>query len=256
MAEEHLDNPAGRLHSILETARAAVGQSPNLNGIQGWATVFGLQVGTKELEIELFHRIFEVGRLVDELQKRIELIDEVEEREAFLRPIPRFKAIAPIAEARNQGFSAVIGPITEGDMIVLEFCSRHLHKFQPEPVADAQELLELTKQVDDLFNSVISLQLDPDFKTFLLTQTERIRSGIQEYRIGGLERLRETLGDVLGATMVHQDAVVRNKDSEELKRFIHIADRLIAVIEFSSKTTKLIGSVSSVLPHLLKAFHG
>ncbi len=110
--------------------------------------------------------------------------------------------------------------------------------------------------MDALFNFVSDLQLDQDFRSFLLSQIERVRRGIQEYRIGGIERLRETLGEILGAAIVNQDIVISNKDSEELKRFIEIADKLIAVVEFSSKTTKLIGSVSAVLPHLLKPFQG
>ena len=256
MAEEHLDNPAGRLHSILKSARETITATPNHNGVGGWAETFGLSLGTKEQELEVFHRIFEVGRLVDELEERIELIEEAEDREAFLSPIARFKAIAPLAEARNANFSSLLAPITQGDMIVLEFCSRHLHRFQPEAVADREALEELTHEVDELFNLVSSLELERDFKIFLLSQIERVRRGIQEYRIGGIERLRETLGEVLGAAMVNQDIVTSNKESEELKRFIQIADKLIAIVEFSSKTTKLISSVSAFLPHLLKPFQG
>ncbi len=68
MAEEHLDNPAGRLHSILKAARDVISSNENHNGVSGWAKTWGLSLGTKEQELEVFRRMFAVGRLVDELE--------------------------------------------------------------------------------------------------------------------------------------------------------------------------------------------
>jgi hypothetical protein len=249
---EYLDNPAGRIVAILQAARVVVGNSPN--AFEGWARTFSIDINSKKGEAEVFHRMLEVDRLIDDLEKEVQSIEDEEEREDFLRPIPRLRAITPISQARSLPFPDLINPISEGDMTVLGFCSRHLHRLRAEARADEAELETLGKEVDDLFNEVSSsTTLDPELRTFLLTQIESIRRGIQDYRIGGLARLRETLGDVLGATLVNRDMVDQHKQNDEIKKFIQVTDKLISIIEFSSKSIKLIGTVSAILPHLLAA---
>ena len=135
-------------------------------------------------------------------------------------------------------------------MIVLDFCSRHLHKRTPEPVADPKGLEDLNGEIDRLFEKVNSSStLEAGLKEFLLVQIESIRRGIQEYRIGGIQRLRETLGSVLGTAMVNQEKMTA--DAEELREFIEVTSKLISIVEFAWKTTKLLNAVSAVLPHLL-----
>src|SRR5207253_6242331 len=97
-----------------------------------------LPLRNKQNELDVFQAIFEVSKLVDELEVQVWSIEDEDDRIAFLRPITRFKSAAPIRDARQIPFSQVITPITEGDLIVLEFCSRHLHKHSAQPIADPQ----------------------------------------------------------------------------------------------------------------------
>ena len=241
------DNPAGRLLVLLRQAKSY----PNVSTcLHVWAQVFDLSINDNHQQYELMHRIWEINQLIDDLEQQVQSLEDDDDRESFLQPIQRFRNAVPIAAASNTNIQQAFGPITDGDMIVLDFCSRHLHKRTPEPVADPKGLEDLNGEIDRLFEKVNSSStLEAGLKEFLLVQIESIRRGIQEYRIGGIQRLRETLGSVLGTAMVNQEKMTA--DAEELREFIEVTSKLISIVEFAWKTTKLLNAVSAVLPHLL-----
>lgn len=242
----HNDNPAGRLLTLLRQAKSY----HNTVSINAWAQVFNLPFGNWQEQYELIHRLWEVNGLIDNLEQEIRSLEDDEDKDSFLQPIERFRNAVPIGGAWGTNVEQTLGPITDGDLIVLDFCSRALHRLKPEPVADQKELGQLKNDVDNLFEKVhSSTTLETDLKKILLVQIETIRRGIQEYRIGGLERLRETLGSVLGTAMVNQEKMA--SEAEEVKQFIEVTSKLISIIEFAWKTTALLTAASSVLPRLL-----
>ena len=199
-----------------------------------------------------FHRLYETYGLVDKLVDEINEIDDAEEREEFMVPVERLRNAILIAHAANTNVES-IRQITDGDFIVLKFCSRYLHNHRPEPVADADELNNLNAGLTELFDSVESSStLHRELKEFLLSQIEAIRRGIQEYLIGGVERLRETLGSVFGAAVVNSETVQQGKDTDELKRFGEVVNQLAAIVTFAWKTTKVLEAAQAFLPMLLK----
>lgn len=210
------DNPAGRLLVLLRQAKSHH-NAPSC--LHAWAQVFALSMDSSHQQYELMHRLWEVNQLIDDLDQEIHSLEDDDDRESFLQPIQRFRDAVPVAAAISTNTLTAFGPITDGGMIVLDFCSRHLHKRTPELVADSKELEELNGEVQRLFEKVNSSStLEAELKEFLLVQIETVRRGIQEYRIGGLERLRETLGSVLGAAMVNQEKMTA--DAEEVKSLL------------------------------------
>src|ERR1700738_4269662 len=135
----YTDNPAGRLLVLLQQAKS----QQNTNSASAWAQVFELSTNNWQDEYELIHRLWEVNRLIDDLEQEIRSLEDDDDRESFLQPIRRFRNAVPIGGAWGTNVQQTLGPITDGDMIVLEFCSRHLHKQNPEPVADPGELEQL-----------------------------------------------------------------------------------------------------------------
>src|SRR5436853_3817744 len=246
---EYLDNPAGRLLALFQKARFVQTSSSVLNV---WALVFDIKLEGQAAEFELLHRLFETYELLEKLVDEISHIEDPEEREEFMVPIPRLRNAIIIGNGANTN-SAILSGIRDGDLIVLKFCSRYLHNHQPEPVADPLQLERLTAKLNELFDVVqASSTLEAELKTFLLSRIEEIRRGIQEYRIGGIERLRETLGTVYGSAFVHSDTIQEAKDTDELRQFGAVVNQLAAIVTFAWKTTKMLESVQTIFPMLLK----
>jgi len=217
-----------------------------------WAAVFDIELSDRDAEFEVLHRLYETYGLVDKLVEEIGRIEDPDERDEFMVPIDRLRNAILIAQASNSGPDA-IRQISDSDFIVLKFCSRYLHNHSPEPVADATELEDLSAHLTDLFNLVeASSTLDAELKKFLLPQIEAIRRGVQEYRIGGIERLREALGSVYGATFVNSEPIEHGKDTDEVKRFGEVLNQLAAIVTFAWKTTKVLEAAQTIFPMLLK----
>jgi hypothetical protein len=252
---EYLDNPAGRLLALIREAK----QRPDPgNALVGWTGVFGLPATTNnDVQVEVVMRLLAVHHLINDLEKAINAIENEDDRKPFLGPLPRLRNAVPVANALNASFHGLLGNVSDSDLVILDFCSRHLHKSVAEPEVDSTSLSELANDVEELFNSVESSEsMDPELRTFLLKQIETVRRGVQEYRIGGIDRLRETLGEILGTAIINQEILERNRESQELQRFINAASKLMSLITFASKATKAIEAVSSVLPLLLSGHSG
>src|SRR5882724_4011818 len=103
MPTSYLDNPAGRLLEFFEKGNEILTQSAAKPGdlLTLYGRIFGLPRPSNDRE--LFHRLFELHDLIDELEEQIGRIEVEEEREEFLVPMPRIRAAVVLADAVGTG---------------------------------------------------------------------------------------------------------------------------------------------------------
>lgn len=245
-------NPAGRLHKILTKAKQS-GGSPF--GV--WSRVFELQdykekarnpdEATWEANIEVTSRILQVKQLIDDTEESLRRIEGLSEK--YFRPFQRIRPL--IFQSLQNLNSGDLGPtmnqITEGDMTVLEFCSEKLEELHAEPVVNEDELKEILQDVNALFNEVRSAAIDPELKSFVLDGLETIRRGLNEFRIRGPERLKETIADVLANYMVNQRTPQTPEEEASLDKFNKAFARFVSLVTLAANAKKLIDLVVSPL---------
>jgi hypothetical protein len=248
-----IDNPAGRLHQILLKAKHIAERG---EARIGWAKVFDIplldnNVLSPEGEKQLIESMIQLRILVDETEQSLRRIDGIPER--YFRPFPRITR-TPLTDL-GLPFGNYINSITEGDLTVLEFCADKLSDNRPEGLVDEEQLKSLLTDVNNLFNEVNSSKLPSDLKKFILQQLEMIHSAIQQYRIRGIERLREVLSTSLGAIIVNGELVKAGSKTEEVSRFSQIFYSFVSIVSFASKATPLIEPISKVVRLLLPGEH-
>lgn len=243
------DNPAGRLYKLLRAAKEVSGGS----GYTVWGEVFGIQ-GIKiksppsdDHVIEVIHGVVQLKELVAEIEGKLEKIEGIN-LPLYLAPFARIKEAIKVGHLPMSPYSNVLHPISEGDLMVLVFCAEELARHYSEQRVDEVLLADIFAEVTILFNEVANSDLPQQLKEFILDQLEVIRRGISEYKIRGIERLRETLGELIGAIVIKRDILDVSKEQPEVGRFGGIVARLMSAVTFAADSATLIETIRRLLP--------
>jgi hypothetical protein len=253
-----IDNPAGRLHRILQKAKDTQETGQIGQAREGWAKVFDIPASfirtdrvEREVEEKLIENLIQLRLLIDETERSLRDIEGLPER--YLRPFPRIRQI-PLTEL-NVPFGNYISGITEDTLTVLEFCAEELSGRHSEPVVDDDQLKELLEDVNALFDEIKTSTLPSDLKVLLLQELEEIRKAIQQYRIRGVERLREGLAAVTGSVMVNAELIKNGNQYEAVSKFKKVFFALDSVITLASKAAPLIEPIKRAIGLLMSGDH-
>lgn len=200
------DNPATRLHSLLEKLLKYEPRSTNETTetvIRSALLVGGIGVPEKEDydKDDVLYEVFLFQRLVNEV---IEWIEKRElDRELFKRPVERlwrrimqFSLSTPWNDTKKT--------LNPTDIMSLLYLS---NKFEEEAKRNAQlvdqdELKDLVSEVDALYEAVQASNMPEDVKTFILEQLAAIRHAIRVYPYQGYESLQLALHRSIGSTIL------------------------------------------------------
>ena len=246
------DNPVGRLYEILVKAKQFTG-----TGYEIWGQVFEIESVTgdspdvnEDAIFEVLSRIVQLRALVNEAKESLMNLEGVN-HELYLTPFPNIIPVVKIDNFPTSNFELYIQKINESDMALLSLGADELSRRHIEPSINEDELKEILREVNELFEEVSSSSLEKELKTYILTQLELIRRGINEYRITGIKRLQEALATTIGSMLINRDLINQASDKQEVGKFVSLTMRFANVVTLASKATALIESLSKFLPLLL-----
>lgn len=243
------DNPAGRLYKLLREAKKV----QTGTGYTTWGEVFGIQgikIQSPPLDdhvIEVINGVVQLKELITEIEGKLGKIEGIN-LPLYLTPFARIKEAIKVSHLPINPYSNILNPISEGDLMVLVFCAEELNRHYSEQQVDGDLLTDIFAEVTVLFNEVVNSELPPELKVFILDQLEVIRRGISEYKIRGVERLRETLGELIGAIVIKRDILDASKERPEVGKFGSIVNLLMSAVTFAADSTTLIETVRRLLP--------
>ena len=240
-------NPAGRLYIILSEARNNI-PTPDTRNVSQLASMFGINTKvTGKAEIEVLHRLLELLRLVDETVEAINKIP-MPNKEPYLRPIPHIKTTIMHLLGNLQGKWAVYHQeIVKIDFVALEFCSTKLSEYPTEPPMKQADFDEILKDVQDLCDDVNRDGMPPELRMFILDLMESVRQAIAEYRIRGVERLREVLSHIAGRVYTNLQIAEAPENLPQMGKLNSIWLKIKQGVEFVSSITKIGESVTKFL---------
>ena len=188
MANHLSDNPAARLYALLREAKR---QTPDMSIRDVWMTVFSVE---KKNLVEMMRCLIALSDLADRVEGEVLKLDV--KHEIFLKHLPTVRRVvggfnldAPWKETRNL--------LAEEVLTSLEFCSERLNAIRPEKALPAEEFGEISKQVSDLFSTIDQADLPEDLRQVLLNVTQMLQDTLTQYRISGVDGLRQELFVVL-----------------------------------------------------------
>lgn len=193
------------------------------------------------------------------LAKALQLIDMVETRikatpglnhGLHLHTLPSLRDL--FAEAsQNMDFNQWKAKYLKEDLITpIIFCSDVLGKMGADEEISAENLENLSAEVNRLYESVLASSLSPEIKLIVLQQLEAIRRAIHEYRVTGIIALQEALAGAVGQVALHKEEFQHEK-GQEVERFGKVLTTLDTLISVAMKAKPLLAPLSQYIPRLL-----
>lgn len=224
-----INNPAGRYYEILRQAKE---KGDNLRVRQVWSQVLDED---KDDDSALTKKVIEVFQLGEEVKRLINLSEGVN-KELYLHPFPQIeKAIFPLN--LDTTWSSQKQQLDEGVMKSLQFCSELLSSIYTEETLQDEDLVQITKLIDELFNSVLSSTLNGGIRITLLEEVERLRTALSMYKIKGAKGLKESLQSTIGMVVANQSELsgAANSNPDVIERMGKLIDK---VDSFTAKALK------------------
>lgn len=190
-------NPAKRLLKILEKASKLKG---SLKNRIVWSTVFNLQEND---DIGITKNLIYLEEQVSEMERLINLEDEIDHK-LFLSPCEDLRSVLiPINLHVNWERQKTI--LKTHTLDRLKYCDDKLLNIDSEEELTTEELEEINKATNDLFNQVRDSNIDGTLKQTLLEELENIRQAIASYYINGIKAFNKSVRSTIGTIVVNQD---------------------------------------------------
>ncbi|HEY6187303.1 MAG TPA: hypothetical protein VIW80_06485 [Pyrinomonadaceae bacterium] len=250
------DNPAWRLHSLLEKlvnhtpetihekTEVAIKAAFRFRGPR----TFGEDHGKDYVLYHVFHLQQLAKDVIDWVEKR-EL-----DRELFKRPVERlWRAVLEIRP--DALFTETKERFSLADVTSLRYLS---HQFEQEgsrnkQLVDQDEMEDLLAEVDALYDAVQASGMPEDVETFILEQLAAIKHAIRVYPYKGYESLQLALYRSIGATLLFSGRLdqVAPQYPEEVSRWKSVMRHLSTVLTKASEVATIAEPLKPYVARLL-----
>lgn len=237
-------NPAGRLHKILSNAK----RQPDNQKVK---VVWSKALGIEEDDIEVTKSVIELYSLSQEIQSLIKMNDNLN-HELYLSSFNRIDmAFFPLNLATT--WQGAKSHLTDEALTRLQFCAQELSGFYSEETLSDEDLADIIKKTDELYNSLYSSTLPSVLRLTLLEEVQRIRNAISLYQIRGAKGLKEALQGAIGAVVANQEDLkkAKNDNDEVIKKLGGLLEK---VDSFASKALKIHKIIKSPISFLIEKF--
>jgi hypothetical protein len=235
-------NPAGRLYKILSMAKG----QPDTNKV---GDVWALVTGIENNDIALTKGVLELYSLSQEIQRLIK-INEGLNHTLYLSSFNQIdRSFFPL----NLGstWNLVKQYLTDEALTRLQFCADELSRFYSEESLAEEDLKDIVKKTEELFEALYNSTLPDTLRLCLLEEVERVRNAINMYKIKGAKGLKEALQGTIGAVVVNQEELQKAStgNADVIKRIGELIDKLDS---FTSRALKLKRMLTKPIKFLLE----
>ena len=218
----HSDNPAARLLKILEKGKK-VQQGANCRNT--WHEL--LEVDREEPAL-LMYRLGKVMELTDLIIREIK--DNYPNQTNSHKYWSNKVNTAFMQQNLNGQWKDFIVHIDEHTISSLNMCTDLLDNKSSTQLMALDEIKNIREKINTLLLEAINLDLDPEFKRYIVRYLKKIITAIDEYQLSGAIPISEAIEGAFGHAFVDEN--YRNNMSET---------------EFGSKVVSVLGAVASIV---------
>lgn len=216
------NNPAGRLHDLLQLAQR---QAPKEPARKAWAQVFGVDQNDTGLLLQM---LADLINLVSETRSSIERLDDVDHN-IYLKP---FKKIEKFFSQVNldAGWEHWQKQLDEPTLYGLQFAADRLSRISGSTTIAQEDIQSIQAELEKFVESVLASDLPQGLKALFLRNLESIRHALLVYRIRGVEGLENELERAVGSLMLNKAEIppAGSKSASRTfwERFFIVIDRI------------------------------
>lgn len=233
-----VNNPAGRLHSILREAKR---RNEHRSIKVAWSEVFGLP--DSDLSSILI-RLVELDGLLRQVEEEVQKLDV--KKDIYLKHVPALRS-AILASNLDENWSEKRNLLTEQALDSLEFCSERLEALRPEPTLDETQINEIKLEVDELFETIEEADIPEELKAVLLGILGSMQESIAQYRIRGLEGLRQEWFYIRARLERHATAILGQRENPIVVRFMKTLQNWDTISSLYVNTKQIAGEVFKMI---------
>ncbi len=236
------NNPAARLYELARRARTVGGEIP----ARLWASVFELpythdRANPEEL-VEIVKALMALEDLIDETEAGIQ---DLKFDDFYLEAFPPLRQVVFSSLASLRGsVNGLMSPLTLEYVTLLRVMGSEWNKKRPEPEVDEQVLKEIQAEAHELFEEIKAAEIDSELKRLILSLSAEIEDAIKQYRIGGPERLKDTLAFIQAKVNLNSGIVAQAEADKSSNvwwnRLYNLGVKLYGAIKFANDTRKTI----------------
>lgn len=236
------NNPAGRLHGILNRARA-VGKNANRPAIKVWPEVLRAKPGRDDVLLARIARALELPSVV---KRRVESIPD-QKHEKFLTWVP---TVSKAFQSHNfdEPFTQFIAGINEHVVSLVEFCDDLLSEHQPERTVTDEQLAKLQAEIDRFVNEVRAADIDEMLRDYLLHYADLIDRAIGDYYVVGIDAIDRAVESCAGAIFARKPVVEAVAATPVGKNFARLVVAFMMGVGAYSGVKELASDLTRLLP--------
>jgi hypothetical protein len=203
-----VDNPAGRLLDLFVEMQSTQGGVVQ----ECFCTIFKIP---KDDYGQLVAMLATCHRTIDDVEAKLKSAKKDHLIASYQKTATRLKLAVSPANFSMAWKNFTTEYIKDKDLTALEIFSAELSRSCPEKVMGKEELAELLKKLNAVFESVLRSSLEDELKTLILDGLEDLRRAIQEYRIRGMVGIEAAISkNVVNAVMTQDIPVQVSKEGQ------------------------------------------
>lgn len=229
-----LNNPAGRLYHVLQTAQA---QTNVQSARHGWATVF--ECDPNDLRT-LFLRAAEVMDLGRQTLSSVRHLED-DDPDMVLMYFREVEAsLENFAQMSSMQMVQFLSPIKETGWHCLQLSSSLLSRRSPQPLIEPETYHSLVDRTQELIERVIeSDDLDVDTKQFLLRHLHEILRALRDQPFFGVGPIEDAVDRLSGAAQRQPLRIVQLANSQVATAFVNVINAIGSALSIAAATVTL-----------------
>lgn len=208
-----LNNPAGRLLSLITDLKGHSTANPQQNIYDGWANVLGYKTDGKQDDVHVMRSIALIARLPEEVAIRMNALDE----EATEHHIVWVQTVEERLKIRNLDtkLDSMVKIFDESKMGLVAICDGILSRQAPEPYVEMKRIEEIKREMATLIKEIaIEKGMPEHIREFMLKHLDIVYHACCDYRITAMTGINETvewsIGNIYMNKSVCQEAAKTN----------------------------------------------
>lgn len=125
----------------------------------------------------------------------------------------------------------------------LDFCAEMISNNIEENEIDDEKLKEISKEVEDLINEILNLQINRDIKNLCIYNLKNIKDAILNYKLFGSDSINVNIQTCLGSMMLNSKKVKNSSEKNIFEKIFKVIINIDALLNLGNNGINLITSV-------------